>query len=141
MRSTSVVSTPSYLKTSRWLPDTLIAYCPAMSPLSGCILCLGKFISAKQLSHPDDVVSDPHLSLIEKRALLAAWASDAHAVPDAPTLRQLDNGAVVSLTTISASSMVSKGIRRPVKEIADIQSGAIMKSSPSGANGRFASPT
>lgn len=52
------------------------------------------------LNHPDDVVTDPRLSLDEKRALLAAWASDAHAVEDEPTLRQLDNGAVVSLTEI-----------------------------------------
>ena len=32
-----------------------------------------------------EVVSDPRLTEAEKRALLAAWASDVHAVPDAPT--------------------------------------------------------
>ncbi len=52
------------------------------------------------VDHPDDVVSDPRLSPDEKRALLAAWASDARAVEGKPTLRQLDNGAVVSLTEI-----------------------------------------
>ena len=56
-----------------------------------------------ELRRPKDVVGDPHLSTTEKRALLAAWASDAHAVPDAPTLRQLDNGAVVSLASILAA--------------------------------------
>ena len=54
----------------------------------------------KELRHPEDIVGDTFLSTAEKRALLAAWASDAHAVPDAPTLRQLDNGAVVTLASI-----------------------------------------
>lgn len=54
----------------------------------------------EELTHPEDVISDLHLSNAEKRALLAAWASDAHAVPDAPTLRQLHNGAVVTLASI-----------------------------------------
>ena len=37
--------------------------------------------------HPSDVVSDPDLSLNEKRAILASWASDACAVEAAPALR------------------------------------------------------
>ncbi len=32
------------------------------------------------LGHPDDVVRDPGMTLDEKRAVLAAWASDAHMV-------------------------------------------------------------
>ena len=31
-------------------------------------------------SHPRDVVADPNLSLAEKRAILASWASDASAI-------------------------------------------------------------
>lgn len=38
---------------------------------------------------PDDVVKDPHLTLAEKRAILASWASDASAVQDEPRLRWL----------------------------------------------------
>lgn len=54
----------------------------------------------KELRNPEDVAGDPHLSIAEKRAMLAAWASDVHAVPDTPTLRQLDNGAIVTLASI-----------------------------------------
>jgi hypothetical protein len=37
--------------------------------------------------HPKDVVGDPNLSLGEKRAILASWASDAAAVASCPALR------------------------------------------------------
>src|SRR4051812_25040058 len=49
------------------------------------------------LGHPDDVVRHPRMTLAEKRAVLAAWASDAHAVEDAPGLRQLDDGSLVAV--------------------------------------------
>ncbi len=42
---------------------------------------------AQAFSHPSEVVSDPDLSLNEKRAILASWASDACAVEAAPGLR------------------------------------------------------
>jgi hypothetical protein len=38
-------------------------------------------------AHPRDVVADPTLSLSEKRAMLASWASDASAIASCPTLR------------------------------------------------------
>jgi hypothetical protein len=38
-------------------------------------------------AHPHDVVSDPALSLGEKRAILASWASDASAIASCPALR------------------------------------------------------
>jgi hypothetical protein len=38
-------------------------------------------------AHPRDVVSDPALSLAEKRAILASWASDASAIASCPALR------------------------------------------------------
>jgi len=50
--------------------------------------------------HPRDVVSDPHLSLNEKRAILASWASDACAVGAAPGLRKTPAGRVVSFDEI-----------------------------------------
>ena len=37
--------------------------------------------------HPRDVVADPSLSLSEKRAILASWASDASAIASCPALR------------------------------------------------------
>jgi len=40
-------------------------------------------------AHPRDVLKDPDLSLSEKRAILASWASDASAVQDEPGLRWL----------------------------------------------------
>lgn len=50
--------------------------------------------------HPDDVASDPELTLAEKRAILASWISDARAVENAPSLRRLDSGAVVEVDAI-----------------------------------------
>jgi hypothetical protein len=37
--------------------------------------------------HPNDVVSHPNLTLAEKRAILASWASDASAIASCPALR------------------------------------------------------
>ena len=39
--------------------------------------------------HPRDVVANPSLSISEKRAILASWASDASSVRDQPSLRWL----------------------------------------------------
>ncbi len=41
-------------------------------------------------AHPRDVVADPDLSLAEKRAILASWASDASAIASCPALRAPD---------------------------------------------------
>jgi hypothetical protein len=37
--------------------------------------------------HPSDVLSHPSLSVAEKRAILASWASDASAIASCPALR------------------------------------------------------
>jgi hypothetical protein len=42
---------------------------------------------ARGFAHPMDVARDPDLTLNEKRAILASWASDACAVEAAPELR------------------------------------------------------
>jgi len=42
---------------------------------------------AQAFAHPVDVVNDPDLTLNEKRAILASWASDACAVEAVPSLR------------------------------------------------------
>lgn len=50
--------------------------------------------------HPRDVVSDPDLSLNEKRSILASWASDACAIEAAPALRKTPVGRVVPFDDI-----------------------------------------
>jgi len=50
--------------------------------------------------HPRDVVSDPDLTLNEKRAILASWASDACSIEAAPTLRKTPAGGLVSFDQI-----------------------------------------
>ena len=42
---------------------------------------------ARAFQHPQHVVNDPDLTLNEKRAILASWASDACAIEAAPALR------------------------------------------------------
>jgi hypothetical protein len=37
--------------------------------------------------HPRDVLAHPSLSVLEKRAILASWASDASAITSCPSLR------------------------------------------------------
>lgn len=49
---------------------------------------------AQAFSHPRDVVDDPDLTLNEKRAVLASWASDACAVEAAPSLRRAPGGSI-----------------------------------------------
>jgi len=45
------------------------------------------FHPARAFAHPRDVVDDSDLTVNEKRAVLASWASDACAVEAAPALR------------------------------------------------------
>jgi hypothetical protein len=49
---------------------------------------------------PQEVVCDPDLSINEKRALLASWASDACAVEAMPGLRKSPAGTTVSFDDI-----------------------------------------
>ena len=50
--------------------------------------------------HPSEVLNDPDLSLDEKRAILASWASDACALEAAPELRSNPRGAPVPFDEI-----------------------------------------
>jgi hypothetical protein len=50
---------------------------------------------AGAFAHPMDVVRDDDLTLNEKRAILASWASDACAVEAAPELRAAPSGRTV----------------------------------------------
>ena len=47
---------------------------------------------AQAFEHPSHVVNDPDLTLNEKRAILASWASDACALEAAPHLRCAPGG-------------------------------------------------
>src|SRR5436190_15840351 len=51
---------------------------------------------AQAFAHPSEVVNDPDLTLNEKRAILASWASDACAIEAMPALRKTPSGAPVS---------------------------------------------
>jgi hypothetical protein len=51
---------------------------------------------ATTFAHPAEVVRDPDLTLNEKRAILASWASDACAVEAAPALRRVPGGRLVT---------------------------------------------
>jgi hypothetical protein len=42
---------------------------------------------ANAFGHPSEVLDDPDLTINEKRAILASWASDACAIEAAPELR------------------------------------------------------
>lgn len=55
---------------------------------------------AQAFGHPSEVVNDPDLTLNEKRAILASWASDACAVEAAPELRRSPGGPVVRFDEI-----------------------------------------
>ncbi len=55
---------------------------------------------ARMFAHPLDVVRDSVLTLDEKRAILASWASDACAVEAAPELRQTPTGNTVRFDDI-----------------------------------------
>jgi hypothetical protein len=50
---------------------------------------------AQAFAHPRDVVADADLTVNEKRAVLASWASDACAVEAVPALRHPPGAAAV----------------------------------------------
>jgi hypothetical protein len=55
---------------------------------------------ASAFVHPSEVVNDPDLTLNEKRAILASWASDACAIEAAPELRSSPSGTRVRFDEI-----------------------------------------
>ena len=86
-------------------------------------------------SHPRDVVADPALSLSEKRAILASWASAASAIASCPALRALDEPmAPVSIDEIleALCALDGKGPRNPPARRAD---GCDRRSAGQGSDG------
>ncbi|MBX9647209.1 MAG: hypothetical protein K2X57_09150 [Xanthobacteraceae bacterium] len=66
-------------------------------------------------NHPRDVVEDPAISIGEKRAILASWASDAASVASNPALRELPGSyaAVTIDDVIEALSALDCGPKGP----------------------------
>jgi hypothetical protein len=48
----------------------------------------------------EQVLRNKLMSITDKRALLASWASDMNAVPDEPALRKLADGTVLDIDDI-----------------------------------------
>jgi hypothetical protein len=55
---------------------------------------------ARAFAHPLDVVRDRDLTSHEKRAILASWASDAHAVEAAPGLHRTQEGGAIQFDEV-----------------------------------------
>ena len=55
---------------------------------------------AQAFGHPSEVLNDPDLTLNEKRAVLASWASDACSIEAAPELRSNPRGTPVAFDEI-----------------------------------------
>jgi len=51
---------------------------------------------------PKNIVDDPEITIARKRALLAHWASDIHAIPNRPSLRR-GAGVTTSIDAIMAA--------------------------------------
>jgi hypothetical protein len=67
-----------------------------MSNSSNDVLDLDALLHpAGAFAHPSEVLRDPDLTVNEKRAILASWASDACAVEAAPALRTSATGRPV----------------------------------------------
>ena len=67
---------------------------------------------ADAFSHPQEVVCDPDMSINEKRAILASWASDACAVEAMPSLRKSPAGTMVTFDDIMDALKELDGLAR-----------------------------
>ena len=78
---------------------------------------------AQAFAHPRDVVADHDLTLNEKRAILASWASDACSVEAAPALRQVPGASLPvtvdeildALRMLDAAANTTSWARRQVR--------------------------
>lgn len=60
-------------------------------------------LQGRQLQRPIDVVRASALSVDDKRAILAAWASDFYTVDSKPALRQLPGTEPVSIDEVQSA--------------------------------------
>jgi hypothetical protein len=91
---------------------------------------------ANAFARPADVVNDPDLTLSEKRAILASWASDACAVEAFPALRHPPGSAPVRFDDIidALRELDHQGDARPLphyrRVLADRRPGVFGRKSP-----------
>lgn len=71
---------------------------------------------ADAFTHPQEVVCDPDLTINEKRATLASWASDACAVEAMPGLRRSPAGGTVMFDDIMDALKELDGLARQGKK-------------------------
>lgn len=68
---------------------------------------LANSLLASTFTHPREVLANPFLDALQKRCVLAAWASDAFAVEGKPWLRQLPgSNAQVRIDIIAALKLL-----------------------------------
>src|SRR5690242_12463168 len=76
----------------------------------------------REWASPLHIVNHPTLQVAEKRSLLASWASDMRAVPNYPSLRQLDDGRFVHIDDVLGALKLVDGLElrhtqtRPVED-------------------------
>jgi hypothetical protein len=97
---------------------------------------------ANAFARPADVVNDPDLTLSEKRAILASWASDACAVEAFPALRQPPGSVPVRFDDIidALRELDHQGDARPLphyrRVLAERRPGVFGRKSPKRADDR-----
>jgi hypothetical protein len=94
---------------------------------------------AAAFEHPRDVVNDPDLTLHEKRAILASWASDAQAAVSAPALRQADSRKPVRLDEILVAlrslDEIDLSVREDPRKVWSLRGHPRKRRDPGGWNG------
>jgi hypothetical protein len=86
---------------------------------------------ADAFSHPQEVVCEPDLSINEKRAILASWASDACAVEAMPGFRRSSAGTTVTFDDImdalkELDERARKGMKRTPKYMRLLRHGEVL---------------
>ena len=94
---------------------------------------------ANAFAQPADVLNDPDLTLSEKRAILASWASDSCAVEAVPALRKPPGSAPVQFDDImdALRELDRQGNGRPIhyrRVLAERRPGVFGRKSPKRAD-------
>ena len=104
--------------------DYLISMASALPEASAVDVWTALVAPGDVFRQPRDVLAHPALTYGEKRAILASWASDAHAVESCPTLRCLPgskaeivpaDAVLAALAELDARDDTSVGNHPPAK--------------------------
>ena len=92
---------------------------------------------AQAFGHPSEIVNDPDLTLNEKRAILASWASDACAIEAAPDLRSNARGAPVQFDDIMEAlrTLDRQANGHRYRRVLHHRRGLLRRESPNRSNG------